>query len=161
MSERVGIGELKIARAPRQLRACGLGSCLAVALYDPELRLGGLAHCLLPQRPDGHADDNPAKYVDTALRQMVAELVEAGAVPQRLQARCVGGANMFENTYLTLMQSIGVRNARSARETLQALGIRLAAEEVGGNRGRTVTFDLASGRLLVYCARDDRTQVLE
>ena len=50
MSERVGIAELRIARSPTVLKAFGLGSCLAIALYDPELRLGALVHSLLPQR---------------------------------------------------------------------------------------------------------------
>jgi chemotaxis protein CheD len=160
MSERVGIAELRIARAPQILKAYGLGSCLAVALYDPELQLGALVHSLLPQQFYGETIDGSPKFVDAAIRLMVAELRRAGAEPARLQAKSAGGANMFEGVYLTLMQSIGVRNARSARETLKDLGIPLVAEEVGGNRGRTVTFDLATGQLLVYCAREDRTIVL-
>jgi chemotaxis protein CheD len=131
-----------------------------VALYDPHTRLGGLVHSLLPQQRSGDPPETAPKFVDGAIRLMVAELSRAGADPARLLAKCAGGANMFESHYLTLMHSIGVRNARSARETLRELGIPLAGEEVGGNRGRTVTFDLATGRLLVYCARDDRTVVL-
>jgi len=160
MSERVGIAELRIVRAPQVLKAYGLGSCLAVALYDPHTQLGGLAHSLLPQQCNGDPPERSAKFVDEAIRLMVEELSRAGADPARLLARSAGGANMFESQYLTLMQSIGGRNARSARETLQELGIPLVGEEVGGNRGRTVTFDLATGRLLVYSARDDRTLVL-
>ena len=160
MSQRVGIAELHIAGAPEILKAYGLGSCLAVALYDPGLRIGGLVHCLLPQRRPGDPLGDASKYVDAAIRLMVNELTEAGADPGRLQAKIAGGANMFETEFVTLMHSIGVRNARSARETLQELGIPLAGEEVGGNRGRTVEFHLATGRLLVYCARDDRTTTL-
>ena len=160
MSERVGIAELRIATAPQVLKAYGLGSCLAIALYDPQLRVGGLVHSLLPQQRPGEPVSVAPKYVDAAIRLMIEELVRAGADPARLQAKVAGGANMFETEYLTLINSIGVRNARSARETLMELGIPLAGEEVGGNRGRTVEFDLATGRLLVYCARDDRTLVL-
>jgi chemotaxis protein CheD len=160
MTERVGIAELKIACAPQVLKAYGLGSCLAVALYDPHTRLGGLVHSLLPQQRYGDPPGGLPKFVDAAIRLMAKELSLAGADPARLLAKTAGGANMFEGHYLTLMQSIGARNARSARETLRELGIPLVGEEVGGNRGRTVTFDLATGRLLVYCARDDRTVVL-
>lgn len=156
MSERVGIAELRIGQAPQVFKAYGLGSCLAVALYDPGQRIGGLVHSLLPQQPPGELAGETGKYVDAAIRLMVAELTRVGADPARLQAKIAGGANMFETEYLTLMHSIGVRNARSARETLVELGIPLAGEEVGGNRGRTVAFDLATGRLLVYCAKDDR-----
>lgn len=154
MNERVGIAELRIARAPAVLKAHGLGSCLAIALYDPDEQVGGLVHSLLPQRRATDPLTAAAKYVDTAIRLMIAELQCAGAAAERLQARIAGGANMFESEYLTVMNSIGVRNARIARETLRDFGIALVGEEVGGNCGRTVEFDLASGRLLVYCARD-------
>jgi chemotaxis protein CheD len=160
MSERVGIAELRIAHAPAALKAYGLGSCLAIALYDPGERIGGLVHCLLPQRRSSDPLSAAPKYVDAAIRLMAEELIRAGAAPERLQAKVAGGANMFETEFLTLVNSIGVRNARSARETLLALDIPLVGEEVGGNRGRTVTFDLATGRLLVYCARDERTLTL-
>lgn len=160
MSKRVGIAELRIARAPEVLKAYGLGSCLAVTLFDPLPGIGGLVHCLLPHRRAGDADSMAHKYVDAAIHGMVAELTLAGADPRRLQAKIAGGANMFETEYVTVMNSIGMRNARSARETLLACAIPLVAEDVGGNRGRTVEFDLATGRLLVYCARDDSTMVL-
>lgn len=160
MSDRVGIAELRLGRAPDVLKAYGLGSCLAIALYDPGLRIGGLVHSLLPQRRSDDPLTDAAKYVDAAIVLMVEELTRAGADPARLQAKIAGGANMFESDYLTLMHSIGVRNARRARETLQGLDIPLAGEEVGGNRGRTAVFDLATGQLLVYSARDDRTVVL-
>jgi chemotaxis protein CheD len=85
----------------------------------------------------------------------VDELLQSGASQDRLVAKVAGGANMFETSYQTLIKSIGARNARSARETLASLGIPILGEEVGGNRGRTVEFDLATGNMMVYCARDD------
>jgi len=156
MSERISIAEFRVVQAPAVLKAYGLGSCLAISLYDPATRIGGLAHTLLPQHLRGDTGPGRAKYVDAAIRLMVLELVQLGADADRLVAKIAGGANMFESAYLTLMSSIGVRNARAARETLAELGIPLVAEEVGGNRGRTVEFDLASGNLMVYCARENR-----
>jgi chemotaxis protein CheD len=155
MSTRVGIAEYRVARGPAVLKAAGLGSCLAVSLYDAELSLGGLAHTLLPGRREGGPGANPAKYVDGAIRRMIDDLVEQGAERQRLVAKIAGGANMFEAEFLSLVNSIGARSAHSARQTLAELGVPLVAEDVGGNRGRTVEFDLASGRLMVYCAREN------
>ena len=160
MSERVGIAELRIARPPVVLKAFGLGSCLAIALYDPQHRLGALVHSLLPQARRGEDPDPPAKYVDTAIRLMVESLVQAGADAGRLQARIAGGANMFESAYVTLIDSVGVRNVRSARQALAAWQIPTVGEDVGGNRGRSVEFHLATGQLLVYCARENRTTTL-
>jgi chemotaxis protein CheD len=111
-----------------------------------------MGHMLLPNRPQRNPLGAGSKFVDAGIYEMVDELVRAGAQRENLIAKITGGANMFESTYQTLINSIGSRNARSARETLAKLGIPLISEEVGGNRGRTVEFDLASGNMMVYCA---------
>ncbi|MDT8422053.1 MAG: chemotaxis protein CheD [Desulfuromonadales bacterium] len=155
MAERVSIGQARIDRAPAILKASGLGSCIAVSLYDPQTGIGGMGHMLLPCRPENNLLGSECKYVDAGISRMVDELLRAGAARERLQAKISGGANMFETSYQTLINSIGARNAKSARETLAGLSIPLLGEEVGGNRGRTVEFDLASGNMMVYCALDD------
>ena len=155
MSTRVTIAQVRIDQSPAVLKAYGLGSCVAVALYDPEARIGGLGHLLLPNRPERNVLGSESKYVDAGILEIVDEIVQAGANQDRLVAKVAGGANMFETSYQTLIKSIGARNARSARETLASLGIPIFGEEVGGNRGRTVEFDLATGNMMVYCARDD------
>ena len=155
MDNRVSIAKAVIDRAPTVLKASGLGSCIAVGIYDPRHGIGGLGHMLLPNGPDDTPPGREGKYVDLGILHMVEGLTRAGARREDLVAKIVGGANMFETIYQTLINSIGARNARSARETLAGLGITLVGEEVGGNRGRTVEFDLATGRMLVYCARDD------
>ena len=152
MSEQVRIAEAKIDRAPAVLKAYGLGSCLAVGLYDPETGLGGLGPMLLPDRPDDSPSGSESKYVDAGIRRIVDQLMQAGANRSTLVAKLSGGANMFETSYQTLINSVGARNAKSARHTLGQLSIPIVAQEVGGNRGRTVEFDLATGKMLVYCA---------
>ncbi len=155
MSEHVRIAQAIIDRAPRVLKAYGLGSCVAVSLYDPETRLGGMGHMLLPDRPTKDPLGSENKYVDAGIYHIVEELVRAGANRDTLVAKIAGGANMFETSYQTLINSVGARNAKSARRTLNVLGIPIVGEEVGGNRGRTVEFDLATGKLLVYSAHTE------
>lgn len=156
MTDRVCIAQARIDRAPAVLKAYGLGSCVAVALFDPDTGIGCLGHMLLPSRPEKNPLGSEGKYVDAGIHRMVDELVRAGANRQGLVAKVTGGANMFESAYLTLIKSIGARNAKSARDTLADLGIPLLGEEVGGNRGRTVEFDLATGNMMVYCALEDK-----
>jgi chemotaxis protein CheD len=146
--EKVGISEFRTAREPAVLVTYGLGSCLGITLYDPQRRLGGLAHTLLPlSRPDDQS--RMTKYVDSAIRLMMEELLELGAEKTRLVAKISGGANMFEPLHPSGIEGVGARNARAARETLERLGIPLLAEDIGGNHGRTVEFDLATGELRV------------
>lgn len=160
MTEQVRIAEVRTGRAPSVLKAYGLGSCVAVGLYDPATGLGGLGHMLLPDRPDDCPAGSESKYVDAGIRRIVDELMRAGANRDTLVAKIAGGANMFETSYQTLINSVGARNAKSARHTLAVLGIPVMGEEIGGNRGRTVEFDLASGKMLVYCAHTEEPQTL-
>ena len=162
MSDRlsVGISEYQIAEPPAQLVTYGLGSCVAISLYDPQRRLGGLAHTLLPTVLATSDGLRPAKFVDAAIRLMVTELVARGAERERLGAKIFGGANMFEPLLGTPENAVGPRNVRSARETLTALAIPLLAEDVGGNFGRTVEFDLASGQVRVRAVRGREGEML-
>lgn len=145
----VGISEYRIASAPEVLITYGLGSCIAVTLYDPQSRIGGMAHTLLPQLRPGMDGSRPAKFVDAAIELMLAELIRQGSKAPELQAKLIGGATMFDSSLLGDKEGIGLRNARAARQTLERCGIRLVGEDVGGGFGRTVEFHLASGEVSV------------
>ncbi len=150
----IGISEYQLAEPPAVLVTYGLGSCLAIALYDPARRLGTMAHTLLPTIRVVAASTRPAKYVDAAIDLMLGELTARGSDRRRLVAKIFGGANMFEPLLGGGSEnSVGTRNIRSAREALATVGIPLVAEDVGGNFGRTVEFDLTSGTILVRAVR--------
>lgn len=157
--ERVGISEFKTAAAPAELVTYGLGSCLGITMFDPETGLGGLAHTLLPKPRVGMDDSRKSKFVDSSIRLMVAELVEKGASKERLQAKLFGGANMFEALQEWSGESIGQRNINCARETLAELEIKVLAEDVGGNFGRTLVFSLESGKVAVKSVREGQKEI--
>lgn len=151
--QRVGIADYQIAVAPLVLVSFGLGSCVGITLHDPVLRLGGLAHTLLPEPRPGMDVSRPGKFVNLAARQMLQELLELGAVRERLVAKICGGAHMFQPPPDDPSRTVGQRNVRAAREVLEALEIELRGEDVGGSFGRTVEFDLASGDVLLRFVR--------
>lgn len=153
---RIGISEYAIATPPEVLITYALGSCLGILLYDGRLRLGGLAHTLLPAPRPNLAEGRPGKFVTSAIVQMFEELLAQGAQREQLTAKIFGGATMFEGLSND-SEGIGVRNTRAARETLAGLGIPLHSEDVGGQHGRTVEFDLASGIVLVRSVRGGDT----
>jgi chemotaxis protein CheD len=148
------MAELKVAQPPDKLAVYGIGSCVVLALWDPEAQLGGLAHSMLPTaaaQPGGEAQ--PAKYCDTAVGALLAALEAAGARRDRLAARLVGGSNMFsfagrDGGPLTL----GDRNAFTCRETLRAWSLPLTSEDCGGDKGRSLELDPADGTLKVWSA---------
>jgi chemotaxis protein CheD len=59
---------------------------------------------------------------------------------------------MFIGSNEKLMLDIGKRNASMARQVLNKLRIRIAAEELGGNRGRTMILDTVNGNVYIRMA---------
>jgi len=148
----VGIAQYRVAEAPTTLVARGLGSCLAVMLYDEVGRRGGLAHVLLPAPRQGHMHTKSATYVTTAIAGMVRELEKAGSQRDDLVAKLVGGSQMFSAAY-EQTEAVGTRNLAEALEVLAEYTIPVVAQETGGNCGRSLEFNLASGCVLISTVR--------
>ncbi|HVP21205.1 MAG TPA: hypothetical protein VMS73_05030 [Anaerolineaceae bacterium] len=146
--QNVGLGELIISRHPEDiLVAYGLGSCLGIGMFDPVARVAGLLHAVLPESSNG--DGSSSKYVTSGIKNLIEGMVKAGANQSRLVTRMAGGANMLVCVSLSQAFEIGSRNINAAHRTLQQFNLRLAAEEVGGNVGRTVKLYVVTGKLTV------------
>lgn len=143
----VGIAEMAVSRSPQKLTAYGLGSCVGVTLFDPWSKTGALAHVMLPSsRLHLNETPPPGKYADTALPALASEMQKAGCRLKSLEAKIVGGANMFAS----LAQSsvpIGLRNVSAIRQILGEMGVPILGEDVGGTHGRTIVFNLEDGRI--------------
>ena len=146
---RVGMADLAIAKAPDCLETLALGSCVAIVLYDPVVKIGGLAHAMLP---DIHfasinARDRVHKFVNTAIEVLVDQMVRHGVSIATIRAKLVGGANMFPGISANDVMHIGERNVQAARAQLVTLNIRIVAEQTGGSLGRSIHLDTQTGKL--------------
>ena len=135
---KVGMADLNICKAPDMITTLGLGSCIGIAVYDPVLKIGGLAHIMLPDSTQMRNNSNIAKFADTGIEELVKRVVMAGANKRRLVAKIAGGAKMFQVSGLSTVGNVGERNAQASRAKLKQLGIPLLAEDTGLNYGRTV-----------------------
>jgi chemotaxis protein CheD len=143
----VGLGEMKISRDPQEtLVAYGLGSCVGVGVYDPQARVAGLLHAILPERPAG-ADPLSPKYVDSGITGLLAALEAGGAERRRMVVRMAGGANMLTAPGFKQSLNIGERNVAAALAALSAHKLPVKSQEVGGHVGRTVRLYVADGRM--------------
>lgn len=139
----IGIAELKIVAQPERVRTV-LGSCVGVAMFDRVAKIGGLAHVMLPSSEDcqGHR----GKFADSAIDWLVDGLLQAGCDKRRLAAKITGGAIMFGTN---VEDGLGDRNIKAVKAHLAQIAIRLMAEDVGGHKGRKMTFDPATGAVHV------------
>jgi len=146
----VGISDYKFGRNPSVFVTYALGSCVGICLYDKQLKVGGLSHIMLPESTMfSNSDINRMKFADTAIVDLVQDLVHLGADRRRLTAKIAGGAQMFEIQPGSLVGTIGDRNIASVKNVLQNLKIPIIAEDCGSNYGRTVYFDLETGIMKV------------
>ncbi len=142
-------GERRVGKGGGTLSILGLGSCVAVVLYDETSRVGGLAHVLLPDPSYSREAEKRGRYATTAIPALLDELLQAGAARARVTARLVGGACMFQELLPPGQPHIGARNVDAARLALARDKISVVAEDVGGDFGRSIHFDLLDGRLRV------------
>jgi chemotaxis protein CheD len=149
---KVGIGDLKAAKAPNSLITYSLGSCVGVALYDRENRIGGLAHIMLPDSNGFSKITNPAKFADLSIPLLVDEIRKMGGKKENLVAKIAGGARMFDFSDSSLLLDIGSRNVNAVTRILSGLNIPIKAREIGGNSGRTMVLDVGSGEVTIRTA---------
>jgi chemotaxis protein CheD len=146
-----------VVSAPERLRALGVGSCLAVSLWDRARCRGALAHVPLPRRET--ESDPPQQFVDSALRLMAEELGRAGSPARDLEAKAAGGASLLRGNEPSRALPIALRNIETLHEILAELGVPLVASDLGGHTARSIEFDPASGQLSVL-SLPDRMRVL-
>ena len=153
---RIGLAQFRVAKAPMTMVTMALGSCLGVVLYDETTNIGGLAHVMHPKRDLVKNNMNKAKFVDSAISLMLNRMVKRGANRDKVVAKIFGGARMFKNVKGSPgVLQIGEKNAESARKTLAELGIPIVAADIGGNQGRTISFNVSDGSVLLRDAYDN------
>ncbi|MEO8539354.1 MAG: chemotaxis protein CheD, partial [bacterium] len=116
----IGIGQLAITKDPNDLLvAYGLGSCIGVSCYDPQAKVAGMAHILLPNSDGKRADDRePARFADIGIDLLLGRLVAAGATPRRIIVKLAGGAAVLGPANAEKFK-IGERNAEAIKERLK------------------------------------------
>lgn len=139
-------GEVATSQFPVVLDTL-LGSCVAVCLYDPWLRAGGMNHILLPFCRAG--ETNPRCGVH-AMELLINELMKLGGDRKRFIAKAFGGATVLQGIK---MQPIGEENARFVREFLAAERIPLFAERLGGNHAVHLYFRTDTGKATIHFRR--------
>jgi chemotaxis protein CheD len=127
------------------LVAYGLGSCVAICLWDPASRVAGMAHVVLPGANPAGAPH--AKFARSALPALVAlmQAEGAGRDPTKYVAKLAGGAQVLSLGGSGSLPRVGEQNARAVQEALAEAGVQIQAQDLGGSKGRSVWFDPREG----------------
>jgi chemotaxis protein CheD len=118
-----------------------LGSCVAVCLWDPVARVGGMNHFLLPM-------GKGPRYCSDAMTQLFEEMSSRGAFVARVVAKVFGGASVIEG-FTGSRKAIGAQNVEAALKVLASHSTPVRAEQTGGRRGRKLLFNTGTGQAYV------------
>lgn len=122
-----------------------LGSCVAVCLWDPTLRFGGINHYMLPYWTG--TDLASPKYGNIAIDKLVEKMKFMGCRVEDLQAKVFGGGELIESVDGRSATQIGLRNIEVAKSMLADYGIPIVSSCLGGKRGRKILFFTDTGEV--------------
>lgn len=144
MKKNIGIhiGDLYASRAPAIVSTL-LGSCVAVCLYDPKERIGGMNHFLLPGKADLKQFDPSARYGINAMELLINRIMAAGGEKSRLVAKVFGGANILP--LISEEYAMGPKNIEFVLDFLRIESIRVISWDLGGVQARKVLFHTDTG----------------
>ena len=146
---KIGMADYKTTNKPNLLITLGLGSCIGITLHDKVNKVAGLAHIMLPSSLEIKNNSNKAKFADTAIDEMIKEMILLGANKRNLVAKLAGGAQMFNFATQNDVLRVGYRNAEACKKKLKEENIRVISEDTGGNFGRTIELNSEDGSLMI------------
>ncbi len=123
-----------------------LGSCVAVCLWDPQLRIGGLNHFMLAYGAENGLGSG--RFANVAIPRLITLLESEGSLRANLRAKVFGGACILR-TGKSFGGNLGEKNINVAHRMLDRAGIPIIAESVGGDAGRKLIFHTDDGVALV------------
>lgn len=145
-------GEMLVTRDPQWIVTL-LGSCVAVTMFSPRLRLAAICHAMLPE-PRGNTESvggfkGGFRYVSQVIPAMAEQFARRGLSPADVEVKMFGGGNVIDlGGEPQGDRSIGGANISLARELLEAGRFRIRGESVGGNHGCKIFFNTQSGEVL-------------
>ena len=145
----VGIADLKIVKSPDRLVTFALGSCVGICLFDPNVKVAGMSHILLPSSVQMPGNNTPMKFADSAIPLLVKRMEIFGVRQSLMKAKIAGGAQMFASRSNSDIANIGARNVEAVKATLAALRIPILVEETGKDYGRTLYFSPDDFKILI------------
>ena len=147
MESLVEMADLKVTNDPTtSLVTSTLGSGVAVAVYDPQVRVGGMLHFILPEWEINkkQAQDNPSIFANCGIPNLYRRCYKLGADKARMKCYVVGGADVIDGSKTF---SPGQANLKAALEILKQNGVTPAEQWVGGTACRVIRLFPDDGRV--------------
>ena len=124
-----------------------LGSCVAITMWHPARRIGGMCHYMLPTRGKASADAPAGRYADEAIELFLGEIAAAGTLPSQYEVKLFGGGDQFPGIEHCIAETVPQRNVGTGRSLVNRHGFRIKMEDLGGSGHRNLIFDIWNGNV--------------
>ncbi|MCF7802825.1 MAG: chemotaxis protein CheD [Candidatus Marinimicrobia bacterium] len=155
----VDIADIKVSNNPGEvLVTFALGSCLGIAVYDPGVKVAGLAHIMLPDSAieDGNTSTNLNKYIDTGVPVLYKKMYTLGAKKERIKNAIIGGSKIMDDQNFF---NIGNKNYAALRKVFWKNNVLIHKKHVGGRINRTVRIEVATGKITLKLSSGETIQL--
>jgi chemotaxis protein CheD len=149
----IGVADLKISnKAEDVLITYALGSCIAVIVYDPRARVGGVLHFMLADSSieKKKALAKPAMFADTGIPLLFKSCYRLGAEKKHMVVKLAGGASILDDSNYF---RIGQKNITAVRKIFWRNKVIVSSEDTGENYNRTVELRMSDGKVVVRNGR--------
>jgi len=142
-------GEVRAGSGNVLLTSSAIGSCIAMAAYDPNLKVGCLAHIMLPDRcPDTHSEYK-TRYAWDAIEVLLREMENMGSNKAKMKVFLAGAGNVLKKNEDLICKA----NINSVLSILEEKDLKVRKTALGGNLRRRLCLDLSGG--IVYLGEGD------
>ncbi|WP_218048695.1 hypothetical protein [Curvivirga aplysinae] len=144
MSIKVQPGTHYVTKNPGEMITTTLGSCIAVCIRDTTNGVGGMNHFMLPESDSGKWGGANAsmRFGNHAMEVLMNDLLKMGAARNRLEFKVFGGAHVISSS-----NAVGDKNISFIERFLKNEHMAVAAQHVGGDRGRRIAYFPDSGKV--------------
>lgn len=149
MKKIVGVADMKVSNDPNDsIIAYSLGSCIGLVVYDPQAKVGGVVHCMLPDSSidKSKAKINPFMFADTAVPELFKTIDSFGANKTRINIYLAGGAEILDQNGFF---NIGKQNYLAMKKMFVQENLSIIKQNVGGNVNRTIRLDMSTGDIYI------------
>jgi chemotaxis protein CheD len=134
-----------------------LGSCVSACIRDPQMRIGGMNHFMLPASKEQYkvlratSDSEATRYGNFAMEKLINDLLKNGGRREYLEIKLFGGGKVLQHMHEA---DVGNRNIAFVRDYLQTEGFKVVAEDLGDIYPRKVIYYPMTGRVQVKKLRN-------
>ncbi len=125
-----------------------LGSCIAICVWHPQKKIGGMCHYQMPGRRMEKREELNSKYGDDVMWLILDKIKQNETEPKEYRVKIFGGAEALLKDQTISFFNIGQKNIEAAVDRLKRFGFSIHAKNVGGGKHYRIIFELWSGDVL-------------